>query len=127
MDMPQVRKRISNFLSGEEGKISKQSLITMGAFLSGAAIGSMVAMHDVQAKCTTCEKGCDLKPADGQAYDPTALEKHNAYEDDGTQKFFGTAKCSDDDSSFHFNGTDFSYANGVVTAQHHHHGSHNSY
>jgi len=47
MDLPKIKKRISNFILKEEGRISKQSLISMGAFLGGAVIGVINSGKDV--------------------------------------------------------------------------------
>jgi hypothetical protein len=155
MDLPQVKRRISDFIAGEEGKISKQSLLTMGAFIGSASAAALLvapAAHgqehasgpetppppppptcpgnpdmDIEVNCPPQANEIDAEPGEGCPVDKDALTGHNAYEKDGTQKFFGNGKCSDDDKPFHFNGSDFSYTNNVLTAQHHHHGSHNSY
>ncbi len=49
MQLPKIKKRISDFLLNEEGRISKQSLVSMGAFLSGAALGSLMASINAHA------------------------------------------------------------------------------
>ena len=38
MHLPQIKKRISGFLLNEEGRISKETLVTMGAFVAGAGL-----------------------------------------------------------------------------------------
>lgn len=125
MDLPKVKKRISNFIFKEEGRISKQSLVSMGAFLGGGVVGLLNSTKGVSA--TQWDKGCPgATPGDGGAVSQTATEGHNAYNDDGSVKYVGDGYCDPDDP-FHFNGIDFSYAEKTLTAKHHHHGSHNSY
>jgi len=36
--IPKIRKELSAFLVGEEGKISKQSILTIGAFLTMSSL-----------------------------------------------------------------------------------------
>jgi hypothetical protein len=123
MDIPKITRRISDFLMDETGKISKQSLLSVGALLSAAAIGALTAKP---VRAADVERGCP-PGVNSQAWSDTALTGQNAYNPDGTQRFFGTGRCSDDGQLFHFNGADMSYSDNVLTAQHHHHGSHNSY
>ncbi len=53
MKLPTIKKKISAFLLKDDGKISKQSLLTIGAFLSSAVISSIISSEDVLAKrCT---------------------------------------------------------------------------
>jgi hypothetical protein len=129
MDIPQIRRRISHFISGEEGKVSKQSLLSMGAFLGSVAIASSLASQPTKALPTcggdSVDTGCSGDPVCNPSR--SALTGHNAYDASGNQVIFSTGICGDDNEHFHFNGTDFSYTSGVLTAQHHHHGSHNSY
>lgn len=41
---PKIKKKVSSFLLGEEGKITKESLIKSGAFLGGVALsGALMA------------------------------------------------------------------------------------
>lgn len=47
--IPKIKKKISTFLLSEEGKISKQSLLTMGVLLGGAAIGVSLNAKQVSA------------------------------------------------------------------------------
>ena len=47
--IPNIKKKISSYVLGEEGKISKQSLITLGAVLGTAALGGMLSAKDVAA------------------------------------------------------------------------------
>jgi len=48
MDIPKIKRRITSFLVGEEGKISKKALISGGAILSSAVLASL-SVKDVQA------------------------------------------------------------------------------
>ena len=41
MDIPKIKKKVNAFLVGEEGKISKESLIKTGAVLTMFALGSI--------------------------------------------------------------------------------------
>jgi len=154
MAIPKIKKRISSFIFNEEGKISKQSLISLGAFLGGSALGSILfgeranAQHtsgphwnfcldpantnpDVEKGCDQGRSGCDDRdPGEGLSWDKGALDTPNAaYDNDGVQTIFGTGKCTDDNMPFHFNGVHFSYTESTQTlaSQHHHHASHNSY
>ena len=128
MELPKIKKRISNFLASEEGKISKQSLLTIGAFLGTASIGTAIMANNVFAQCPSGgESDCPGSPGDCQPIDKDALIGQNAYDANGNQIYFGTKKCSDDAEIFHFNGTEFSYAGTKLAAEHNHHGSHNSY
>jgi hypothetical protein len=56
--IPKIKKKISSYLLSEEGKISKQALLTMGAFLGGAAIGTLIGSEDVAA-AGPCKSGSD--------------------------------------------------------------------
>ena len=151
MWLPKIKKRISNFILNEEGKISKQSLISLGAFLGGSAVGSILfgeradaqqhtsgphSFHSSHASCADpsnpdlkVEKDCygnqtgcnDRDPGEGLSWDKDALTGHNAYDSDGNVKYYGTGKCSDDDMPFHFNGVHFSYTESTNTLASQHH------
>lgn len=47
---PKVKKKITGFLLTEEGKISKQSLLTLGSFISAAVIGGVLATKEAAAQ-----------------------------------------------------------------------------
>ncbi len=49
---PKVKKRITSFLLSEEGKVSKQSLLSLGSFLSAAVIGGVLASKEAAAAHT---------------------------------------------------------------------------
>lgn len=48
-NIPKLKKKMSNYLLSEEGKISKQSLLAMGTFLGGAAIGLSLSAEEISA------------------------------------------------------------------------------
>jgi hypothetical protein len=162
MVFPQVKKRITDFICGEEGRISKQSLISVGAYLGSGIIASSLlssrtaaqdggppdipgtapsvtesAPGSVPSTAGACDGNDDIdiescagppsEPGAGCPIQNAEFSAVNAYNADGTQKFFGNGRCSDDAQRFHFNGVDFSYVGTSLTAEHHHHGSHNSY
>lgn len=47
--LPVIKKKISAYIMGEEGRISKQALISMGAFLGSAALSSVLLSDSVYA------------------------------------------------------------------------------
>ena len=46
MKLPKIKKSIKSYAMNEDGKISKQALITMGAFLGAAALTGIVNSKD---------------------------------------------------------------------------------
>jgi len=50
MTLPQIKKKISSFLLGEEGQISKKVVVGLGVILAGVAVET--------AKAWTCQAGC---------------------------------------------------------------------
>jgi hypothetical protein len=42
MKLPKIKKSIKDYASSEDGKISKQSIIAMGAFIGSAAISGIL-------------------------------------------------------------------------------------
>lgn len=47
--IPIIKKRMHAFLVGEEGKISKQALLTVGVLLGSAAVSTILSSDDVAA------------------------------------------------------------------------------
>ena len=47
--LPKIKKDVNAFLIGEEGKISKQSLMKAGVLLSAATIGAISESDDASA------------------------------------------------------------------------------
>ncbi|MFO7711461.1 MAG: hypothetical protein R6V53_06855 [Candidatus Woesearchaeota archaeon] len=58
MKIPKVPKKVSAYLLGEDGKISKQSIMALGSFLGSVAIGSILA-ESVSAGPKTCKGKSD--------------------------------------------------------------------
>ncbi len=50
--LPKIQKKITSFLLGEDGRMSKQSLFSMGSFLSAAVIGGVLATRENAAEHT---------------------------------------------------------------------------
>ncbi|MFH1641597.1 MAG: hypothetical protein ABIC04_01725 [Nanoarchaeota archaeon] len=92
--IPKIKKKISNYLLSEEGKISKQALLTMGAFLGGAALGGILSSQESHAI------NYDNDPSNGcnDLTIPTS-------------------------SAVHCNSLTLSYSAGTATATHAHHAS----
>jgi len=72
--IPKIKKKLSNYLMSEEGKISKQALLTTGAFLAGATLGTISAVQEVEAG-TTHANSLALSYSGGTA---TATHSHHA-------------------------------------------------
>ncbi len=47
--LPRIRKKLSNYIKSEKGKISKQSMVSVGAFIGTAAIASSLASKNAKA------------------------------------------------------------------------------
>ncbi len=41
--IPKIKKKLTSFVKGEKGKISKQSMLTVGSIVGGAALGAAIA------------------------------------------------------------------------------------
>src|SRR3989338_10366407 len=48
---PKIKKKITSFLTSEEGKLSKESLIATGTFLAASAVGALLSAKDAAADC----------------------------------------------------------------------------
>jgi len=82
MEFPKIRKKITSFLLSEEGKISKQSLLSLGAYVSAAVIGGVLATKEAAAVHTN---GLGVSYSSG-----VAIGSHAHHESGGT----GTATTS---------------------------------
>ena len=51
--IPAVKKKIASYILGEDGKISKQALIKVGAILGTAALSSILISNNVVAGHTS--------------------------------------------------------------------------
>ncbi|MBW2979910.1 hypothetical protein KY360_00655 [Candidatus Woesearchaeota archaeon] len=113
MKIPQLKKKVNAFLIGEEGKISKESLLKVGALLSGAALGIALASKKAYANHVSHSQG-----SDGAC---------NTYADDPSQCTPGFC----DDDIFHGNNLAVGEAPGSITPSHAHcvetHNSHSSH
>lgn len=49
-DIPKLKKKINAFLTSEEGKISKESLLKTGVMLSAVVVGSVLAANNTSAE-----------------------------------------------------------------------------
>jgi len=49
-NLPNLKKKISSFLTKEDGKISKESLIKTSVFVSIAALASVLSAKDTSAQ-----------------------------------------------------------------------------
>jgi len=47
--MPKLKKKISSYLLEEDGRITKQSLLSLGAIVTGAAIGAALQSKEAKA------------------------------------------------------------------------------
>jgi hypothetical protein len=50
--LPEIKKKVNAFLVGEEGKISKKSLMKAGAFIGALSIGSTALTNTAYAQYT---------------------------------------------------------------------------
>ncbi len=48
--LPKLRKDINSFVKGERGQISKQSALTVGSIVGGAAIGAAISLKAVKGR-----------------------------------------------------------------------------
>ena len=51
--IPHIKKKISGFFLEEHGRISKQSMLSLGAIVAGAAIGAALPAKLVEAQQST--------------------------------------------------------------------------
>ena len=65
MKFPEVKKKVNAFLVGEDAKISKESVVKVGAILGTLALSGALASQKVQAQM--CHANAVNIPAHGQA------------------------------------------------------------
>jgi hypothetical protein len=53
--LPKVKKKLSAFISSEQGSVSKQSLLTIGTFVGTAAIAGVMAARNIRANQLTIQ------------------------------------------------------------------------
>ena len=56
MKLPQIKKKVSAYILGEEGRIAKQSLISLGALLGTVALGTILASQSSEAGTSVSHK-----------------------------------------------------------------------
>lgn len=55
--LPSLKKKISSYLKSEKGKISKQSMLTVGSVIGTAAIVGALGAKDASAETTITGEG----------------------------------------------------------------------
>ena len=50
--LPQIKKKISSFLVGEQGKISKESMLKLGSFLATTSAAASLLANSAEAAVT---------------------------------------------------------------------------
>lgn len=65
---PKLKKRLSSFLVSEEGRISKQTVISVGAFISSSVIGGILMSKDASAGACAC--ACSSSPCGSPCTSP---------------------------------------------------------
>jgi hypothetical protein len=66
--LPKIKSTICSFLVGEEGKIAKESVLSVGAFLASAVALSPYVLGDCSGGACGCGCGCA-----GCAISPTPI------------------------------------------------------
>jgi len=61
--IPQIKKKITSFAKGEKGKISRQSMLTVGSIVGGAALGAAIASKITEGFGTKTAENIEGKPA----------------------------------------------------------------
>jgi len=59
IDFPKIKKRISAFLSNEDAKISKESLLKTGLLVSATALASMQVSADCPPGAISHDEHCN--------------------------------------------------------------------
>jgi len=81
--LPTVKKKITGFLLEEHGRISKQSMLSLGAILAGAAIGAELPAKIVDAQIATSHThnhAASVIPKPKPAYSSySSHNSHNSY------------------------------------------------
>jgi hypothetical protein len=116
MNLPEIKKTISAFLVGEEGKISKQSIIKAGVVLTAISLG---ALRNVSSEEATICDGGSIRHGTTKQWECLNKEITCTH----------TSSCEDSHSSDtpHTNSVSpLAGADGTVTDQHGHHASHGS-
>ena len=105
MDIPQIKKRIGAFLLGEEGKISKQSLLKTGIVIGSLAVATTLAAKSTLAhsnhynsQCVVCDatsgETCHVNNMATAYSNPTLTGQHNQCVEHHTNHSSHSAHCS---------------------------------
>jgi len=96
--LPQIKKNISSFILSEKGSMPHQSILSIGAFLAGAAIGSIVAAKDSSAQHAN---GVAFTNSDSQI---TAMHQHHQSGSSTTSTTSGTTASHSSGYPYHNSG-----------------------
>lgn len=111
---PKLKKKVFSFLVGEEGKISKQSLLSLSAFLGASAVVGSLSAESVHADACgdggACACGGD---ACGDAADAA----------DAAADAPSACACGGAGHASHINDLNVGYSGGTASATHTHHSS----
>ena len=77
MDVPRIKKRIGAFLLGEEGKISKQSLLKTGIIIGSLAVATTLAAKSTLAHSNHYNANCACGAASGGACHDNGMSPPN--------------------------------------------------
>lgn len=56
-----VRRKVRAFVTSEQGQVSKQSVVTLGAFLGSAALGAIIAAKSAEGAAVKIEFDTDAQ------------------------------------------------------------------
>ncbi len=66
--IPKLRKKISSYLIEEDGRITKQSLLSLGAIVTGAALGAALQSKEAKAVDLTAHEHSHLSHSSHSSY-----------------------------------------------------------
>jgi len=115
--IPRIKKKINSFLVGEEGKISKQSLLKVGVLLGGTALGTVLSAKKVYAQ--HCSTGHSSFVQD----EPDCCDADAAYGHDGAAK---VTPCHGNDLSSSSSGAALNGDHAHCIGSHTSHSNHSS-
>ncbi len=71
--LPKIKKKISSYINSETGRITKQSIITIGAFIGTAALATLATTKTAKAGLTA-----ELNPTEGEKINVTGKHVSHA-------------------------------------------------
>lgn len=71
--LPKIKKKISSYINSETGRITKQSIITIGAFIGTAALATLTTTKTAKAGLTA-----ELNPTEGEKINVTGKHVSHA-------------------------------------------------